>query len=168
MAVRNPNHRLVKIHRTYTVEETSSLFGIHRQTVRAWLKQGLPAIDTRRPALILGNELVAFLKRRRTKNRRPCGAGEIYCVRCRLPRRPAGDMAQYKERTATLGDLVGTCPECRCLMYRRVNVARLEEVRGKLAVSVAKGRRHIDETSGPSVNPNFRGEATTDGDAQPC
>ena len=33
MAKRHPNHRQVKIHRNYTVEEIASLFGIHKNTV---------------------------------------------------------------------------------------------------------------------------------------
>ena len=31
--MRHPNHRLVKTHRTYTVEEIASLFHVHRNTV---------------------------------------------------------------------------------------------------------------------------------------
>ena len=42
MAKRHPNHRQVKIHHNYTVEEIASLFGIHKNTVREWIKAGLP------------------------------------------------------------------------------------------------------------------------------
>jgi hypothetical protein len=34
MKKRHPNYRKVKIHRSYTVEETASLFGNHKNTVR--------------------------------------------------------------------------------------------------------------------------------------
>ena len=74
---RHPNPRLVKIHRNYTVEEIASLFGVHRNTVRQWIKQGLPTSDQKRPFLILGRGLVAFLQARRKKNRRTCQPGEI-------------------------------------------------------------------------------------------
>ena len=37
MGTRHPNPRLAKIHRNYTVEDVSSLFGIHRNTVREWV-----------------------------------------------------------------------------------------------------------------------------------
>jgi Helix-turn-helix domain len=58
MGVRHPNPRLVKVHRNYSVEEVARLFGLHKNTVRNWLKLGLAAIDDRRPMLILGRELL--------------------------------------------------------------------------------------------------------------
>lgn len=120
MGQRNVNHRLVKTRRTYTIEEVARLFGIHRNTARAWLKSGLPTIDKARPALIAGSELVDFLLKRRRESKRPCAAGELYCLRCRVPRRPAGGEAHYLPVTATTGNLAGICPECSLRMFRRV------------------------------------------------
>jgi Helix-turn-helix domain len=48
---RHPNPRLVKIHRSYTVEEVARILQKHKNTVRAWIKQGLRPIDGRRPIL---------------------------------------------------------------------------------------------------------------------
>ena len=103
MTKRHPNPRLAKIHRNYTVDEVASLFRNHRNTVREWVKRGLPTSDNKRPMLILGRDLSAFLQARRAKNKRPCQPGEIYCVRCRAPKAPAGDMADYQPVTGTLG-----------------------------------------------------------------
>lgn len=136
---RHPNHRLVKIHRNYTVEEVASLFRVHRNTVREWVKRGLPTTDHKRPILILGRDLAGFLQARRLKNRRPCQPGEIYCVRCRFPRNPAGDMAEFHALTAALGNLIGICPCCESMMYRRVNLAKLEQIRGKLDITPPQG-----------------------------
>ncbi len=100
MSKRHPNPRLAKIHRNYTVDEVAHLFGVHRNTVREWVKRGLPTTDGKRPMLILGCDLVAFLGARRAKNKRTCQPGEIYCVRCRAPKAPAviGSCAQGRER----------------------------------------------------------------------
>lgn len=158
MRKRRPNHRLVKIHRTYTVEEVAKLFGIHRNTVREWIKRGLPLIDHKRPMVILGRDLSAFLQARRVKNKRPCQPGEIYCVRCRAPQSPAGDMADYQPISVTLGDLIGICPNCDSMMHRRVNLNKLEQDRGNLEITIPEALPHIDESPQPSVNCDFRRE----------
>lgn len=140
---RRPNPHLAKIHRSYTVEEVASLYGVHRNTVREWVRRGLPTSDDRRPMLILGHDLAAFLQVRRSKNRQPCQPGEIYCVRCRVPRAPAGDMADYEVVTEKLGNLVAICSACETLMYRRVSLAGLAQVRGKLDITMPQAMPHI-------------------------
>ena len=155
MRKRRPNHRLVKIHRSYTVEEVARLFGTHKNTVRAWLKAGLPACDGKRPTLILGRELAAYLKVRREKNKRPCQPGEIYCVRCRAPKQPAGDMAEYEPVTEKFGSLKGICPDCEGMIFLRASLAKLAQIRGKLDIAIAEARRQVNESQTPTVNSDF-------------
>lgn len=153
---RRPNPRLVKIHRSYTVEEIAKLFDIHKNTVRAWIKQGLPLCDEKRPALILGRELVAFLQARRTKNKRACHPGEIYCVRCRSPKKPAADMVEYRADTEKVGNLIALCPDCNSLMYRRASLAKLKHVMGQMSITFTQALPHIGESNQPTVNSDLR------------
>ena len=48
MPATRPNPRLAKIHRSYTVDEIATLYGVHRNTVRAWIARGLATVDQRR------------------------------------------------------------------------------------------------------------------------
>lgn len=144
---RHLNHRLAKLHVTYTVEEVARRWDIHRNTVRQWIKQGLPTIDRKRPLLVHGWDLAEFLKARRQRNRKQCGPGEIYCVCCRAPRLPAGGMADYVPLTPAQGNLTGICPRCDCLMYRRVALARLDAARGNLDVRLKNALPHIGEST---------------------
>ena len=155
MRKRRPNYRLVKIHRSYTVEEVAHLFGTHKNTVRAWVKAGLPTCDDKRPSLILGRELAGFLKARHTKNKRPCQPGEIYCVRCRAAKRPAGEMADYLPITATLGNLTGICPDCEGMIFRRASLPKLAQIRGNLEITFAEAQRQVSESIQPTVNSDF-------------
>lgn len=155
MGSRRYNPRLAKIHLNYTVEEVASLYGIHRHTVRNWITAGLPALKEQRPLLILGVDLLAFLHARRTKNKRTCRPGEIYCVRCRTPKRPADKMADYQPTTEKLGALIGICPDCGKLMYRRASFAKLDQIRGDLEVKITQAQSHINESHQPSVNCDF-------------
>ena len=156
MRKRHPNPRLAKIHRNYTVEEIANLFGVHKNSVRNWVKGGLPTSDDRRPMLILGRDLVAFLHARRVKNKRPCQPGEIYCMRCRAAQRPAGDMAEYQPITSTSGNLIAICPCCDSMMYRRVNLAKLVQVGANLDITMPQALPHIGESTKPCVNSDLK------------
>ena len=154
----HPNHRLVKIHRTYTAGEIGDLFGIHKNTVRTWLKGGLPICDGKRPMLILGHDLAEFLRARRARKKQPCQAGEIYCVRCRAPKCPAGDMADYLPVTETIGNLMAICPDCNCIIYRRVNLFKMGLVQGKIDITFPQALRRLVESNQPTLNSDLRQE----------
>ena len=156
MGKRHPNHRLVKIHRSYTVEEIAKLFGMHKNTVRRWIKDGLAIIDDKRPMLILGHVLVEFLQARRAKNKQTCKPGELYCVRCRVPKFPAEDMAEFSPITEKVGNLIAICPDCNAIMNRRVSIAKLDQVCGKIDIEFPKAQQHIVESAKPTVNSDLR------------
>ena len=152
MTSRRCNPRLVKIHRSYTVEEVAKLFGMHKNSVRAWIKRGLPTSDNRRPTLILGRDLATFLQAQRTKNKRACKPGEMYCVRCRLPKKPAGDMVEYQPITEKIGNLIALCPDCNAIMNRRICLARLPQIRGQMEITFPQALPHISESNHATVN----------------
>jgi len=156
MGKRYPNPRRVKIHRNYTVEEVTELLGIHKNTVRQWIKQGLPTIDDKRPMIILGKDLFDFLQARRVKNKRPCKPGEMYCLRCRVPKPPALNMAEYQPRTEKLGNLYGICPDCGTGMNRNVNPSKLNQIRGQMDITLPQGVQRIVDSEHPPVNSDFR------------
>ncbi len=153
---RLPNPRRVKIHRNYTFGEAADLLGVHKNTVRDWVRRGLPALTEQRPFLILGCDLSAYLTSRRRANKQPCGPAEIYCVRCRLPRRPAGDMVEFQPMTPTNGNLVGICPACDGWMFRRVSKSKLLQVVADLELQFAEAEQHIGENASASVNSDFK------------
>jgi len=149
---RHPNPRLVKIHRNYSVEEIARLFGLHKNTIRNWLKQELAAIDDHRPMLILGKELSRFLQERRQRGKQSCGPGRIYCIACREPKVPAGNMADCIATSLSAGNLCGICPDCDRLMYRRVNLSKIDAVRGDLEITFKQPQPRIRQRDVLSVN----------------
>jgi len=167
MKKRHLNHHLVKIHRSYIVEEIANLFGIHKNTVRNWIKGGLVTIDDKRPMLIHGRSLVTFLQARRTKNKHTCKPGELYCMRCRVPKFPAGDMAEYTSITEKVGNLIAICPDCHSIMNQRVSLARIEKICGNMDITFPKALRHIVESTSPTVNSDLKQGASDHEKEQP-
>lgn len=158
MKKRRYNPNLAKMHRNYTVEEVASLYGVFKGTVRNWIKAGLPVLDDKRPMLILGSDLAAFHQAKRTKNKQKCLPGEMYCVRCRAPKSPALGMADYKPVTGTMGNLIAICPDCNSIMNRRASLAKLEQVRGEMDITMPQALQRIVDSNQPSVNSDLKQE----------
>ncbi len=146
------NPRLAKQHRTYTVDEIARLFGLHKQTVRGWLKAGLQPIDNKRPLLVRGDVLAEFLAKRREARRVRCPPGTLYCAPCRAARRPLDGKVECVGVSPVAGNLRGVCPTCGRLMHRRVNLSRLAASLGDLTLTNAVAALHLSERPDPSVN----------------
>jgi len=135
MTKRKANPRLVKIHRSYTVDEAARKLDVHKNTVRHWLKGGLQPIDARRPILIHGLTLKRFLEERRKRDKRRCGVGELYCMRCRAPRAPAGDTVELHDPKGRSLNLRGQCQQCGTVIHKRVSRSLLPRLKETLKVA---------------------------------
>ena len=120
MPARRVDPRRIKLHRPYAVDEAARALGVHPNTVRHWIAQGLPALASKRPTLILGHELRAFLDNRRKEAARPCSPGTLFCLKCRVPSRPALGMVDFIAHSATGGNLKALCQVCGTVMHQRV------------------------------------------------
>jgi hypothetical protein len=146
----NPN--LAKLHRSYAVDEIARLYGVHRHTVRAWCKAGLPLLDGHRPALIQGQALRAFLQDRRNRAKRPCAPGTLYCCKCRAPRGPAAGSAVFETHATRAGTLRAFCGVCGTRMFRRAQWADLGTIMPQLTVRIVEAPLHIAERTFPFLN----------------
>jgi hypothetical protein len=147
MGTRHPNYRRVKIHRSYTIAEAAGCCEVHRNTVRHWIKHGLLTLNDGKPILIHGRELAGFLMVRRANSKRPCQPGELYCLRCRAPKNPALNKAEYQPITATTGNLTARCADCGTRMNRRASWATLEQIRGQMEITMPQAPLRIVKTA---------------------
>lgn len=160
MANRRHNPRLAKTHHCFTIRETAVLYGVHVNTVRQWLANGLQPIEPKRPILIHGAALNRFHAERRAARRKKCGPGELYCLVCQHPRRPAGDMADFTPITALVGTVTGICPVCDRFISQRVNARRLARFEAEMEVGRRPRPEPITDSSDPSLNCDFGDERT--------
>jgi excisionase family DNA binding protein len=143
--------RRAKIHRSYTIAEAAVLFGVHRNTVRNWIRNGLETVRLGRQVLILGDVLRAHLAKRRSERRIKCPPGAMYCLKCRNPQRPPDGLVEAIQTATTTLNLRGLCPTCGSLMHRRANPAQLVEI-GFGCVLPTQPHRHLVDKPDPSPN----------------
>jgi excisionase family DNA binding protein len=156
---RRPDWRRIKTLRSYTIDEAASALQVHRNAVRHWIKKcALPVMTDRRPHLIHGADLVAFLKHRREARRRKCEPGQLFCLKCRQPQTPAAGMVDYQPVSTARGILVGMCPLCEALMRSFVSPARLPALAAEFGLQIAHPQESLTDTAIPSLNCQSRDE----------
>ncbi len=102
----------IKSHRTYKIEELAECVGVTPQTVRKWIKEGLPAITDRRPFLIIGYLAKAFLKDRKLARKVKRAESDFYCVSCKQPRNAALGFTEIHVMANGRRALKGFCEAC--------------------------------------------------------
>lgn len=150
MANYNPN--LAKINRSYNFEELAAVFGVHKNTVSAWVKNGLPCLNEMRPFLILGADARTYLKNQRGSKKQKCQPDEFFCMRCKAPTQPAEGFVEYLPLTLTKGRLTGFCGRCECVVNKFVSYAGLERYSKLFELTISKGLEHINDTDNPLLN----------------
>jgi len=154
------NHRRIKRHRNYTVDEAARTLGVAKGTVRRWIKTGLPVLAEQQPTLILGGDLIDFLVAR-TPPKRRCALHECFCFSCKEPQAPAFDTVEYHSLSATSGNLRALCCVCATVMHKRLSVSRLDALKQILEVTIVEGQRPLSEIDDPCVNDHLDKELET-------
>ena len=149
----NPNK--TKIHRSYTFEEVANLYGVHKNTVSRWIKDGLPCLKERRPYLILGTDLKSFLQNRYKARKHKCGIDEMFCVSCRKPAKPALNFVEYVPFSESKGRLVGLCCDCGSITNKFVGLDWLVANPTIFDVSLPKALEHIRDPGKATSNSDF-------------
>lgn len=138
----------------YDAGEIAKLFGIHPNTVRHWLKDGLKAIDDRRPILIHGATLKAFISEKQQAKRQKCAPGEFFCFRCRAPRKPWGNVADASWHTDKIAKLTGLCSVCETTMHRTIRRADLPKFAALIDIPPMASER-LRDSPNASANSDF-------------
>jgi len=153
MANYNPN--LVKINRNYTFEELAVVIGVHKNTVSAWVKNGLPCLKERRPFLILGEDARTYLQGQRREKKQRCKPNELYFMPCKTPTRPDENYVAYLPLSATKGRLTGFCCRCECVVNKFAHSDSLERVSVLFDLSKPKALERINDSDNPLLNSDF-------------
>lgn len=158
---RTYNTRLIRLGLSYSVQEIAELFGLHKNAVLRWIRDGLPTTDQRKPYLIHGAELAAYLKRRQGGRKHKCRPDEFFCCKCRVPRRAWENLADMEIRNETKLALSAVCATCGTSMHRMGSVKKMPEYQKIFSIQTIKDQR-ITDCPSPSVMRDMRKDAGHD------
>jgi hypothetical protein len=158
------NLRLIRRDLSYSIPEIAELYHLHPNAIRRWIKDGLVFIDTQKPYLVHASDLIAYLGRRQQKRKRGCASGEMFCCRCRAPRRPATGAVTVEQVNARQIMVRGACELCGAKMNRGGLLQRLGILEQEFTVTRLSLR--LDEPTAPLVECDLAQE-TGDGRLQP-
>lgn len=147
----------VRQNANYTIQDISSLLGVHKHTVREWLRKGLPKIDDQKPFLIHGRELKNFLQSRRKARRRKCSLDEFYCLRCRAPRHAMGRLADVVQRNEKSLMVSALCEICSTPIHKIQSLKNLPKLFQVFDISKQHQKR-LSECLPLSLNCDFMEE----------
>ena len=106
-------------------------------------KEGLPVIKDKKPWLIVGSILKKFLEDRNTARKHPLRFGEFFCVGCKQPRPPAGEMTEYQTSSTGSPLMSAICPLCEKMMKLRVSVSSLKTWECSFEVKITSIDRNV-------------------------
>lgn len=117
--------RKIKKHRLYGYDEAGDALGVTPQTVRSWRSLGLEVITAGTPHYILGAELIRYIEDKQTKKSVKMALDQMYCLKCKAPRKPLWGMCDYVPSSDTRGRLTGLCGACEGGLQRFVGASDL-------------------------------------------
>lgn len=120
--------RGVKKLRAHTYGEAARAVGVSKRTVQDWVrKHGLHAHVEWRPHLIIGEDLITFLRKRAVERKVPLSLSQFYCFKCRASRDPALGMVDCDLSQPGAAALTALCAVCETTVKKRVPRRRLPE-----------------------------------------
>ena len=129
------NRSGISKHMPYTIKELTGLLHKTEKTLERWMSAGLPIVPGgKRPILILGDDLIEFLKNKDAKNKLKLKRNEFLCMKCKGPRRAKrGSIKFLSDRKE------GECCVCN----------------GRMSKLIKSRRNLLSDTDSPDINVGF-------------
>lgn len=130
--------RKIKKHRLYSYEEAGGALGVTPHTVRAWRASGLVVMAATTPHYILGAELIRYIEDKQARKTIKMALDQMYCLKCKMARKPLWAMVDYLPINDTRGRLTGLCEVCEGDLQRFVGKGDLSRF-GQIYEITTKG-----------------------------
>ena len=130
---KHPRLNRIKSLHSYTINEAAEVSGVSPRTIRNWAANGLRLMQDDRPALVRGDDLIAFIKGQRQQRKQSLALDRFFCLRCRAPSAAAGGLAECTQHGARF-TLIAICEVCETILRKPVARADLPKLWGVLDI----------------------------------
>lgn len=120
----------------YDIEEICSLYKdceLHPQTVRQWIKNGLPVIDSGKPALVYGSRLTQYLGKLNQSHKCKTAFYEMFCMKCKDAKTPSQRRITLHQDNKSV-KAKGRCPVCKTIMNKNYKMDDIPRLRSAFRV----------------------------------
>jgi len=123
-AKRKLNTRRIKTKSSYYVHELAKAIDVCPNTIHNMIKAGLPVIEGSYPYLIMGEEAIAFIKKRQEKSKAIPQPDEIYCMGsgCRKKTKIKNREVTLEITAPKIGKFKGICEVCGSKTSRLISL----------------------------------------------
>ena len=115
------NPMAVRANVTYDVFEAADALRVKPATIRNWIKDGMEAMTSQKPFLILGAAIREYLRAKYKSAKRPLGPDQLYCASCNNGRVPIPLTVTQSAVSAKTDLLQGLCGTCGCKSTRMIS-----------------------------------------------
>lgn len=135
---KQPRLNRIKSLHPYTINEAAEVSGVSPRTIRNWAANGLRLMQDDRPALVRGDDLIAYIKGQRKQRKQSLPLDRFYCLRCRAPRATAGGLAECVQHGGRF-TLFAICEVCETILRKPVSRTDLPKLRRELDIVEGAG-----------------------------
>ncbi|ANT60967.1 hypothetical protein AYJ57_11700 [Salipiger sp. CCB-MM3] len=124
------SYRNIRLHEAmvYSVADSQSVFGVHRNTISNWVRDGLKPSDDSLPQLFRGVELKRFHAERAARTRRNLRLGEFKCVACGNAIFPELTTLALTRQEGRATHAHATCCDCGAVLLKLLGATECDKV----------------------------------------
>ncbi len=128
---RKPDLRRIRPSKTYTLPAIAKALDRDIATVRSWVREGLPLLSDQNPVLVFGSDLKDWLQFKQKARKRKCQLGELFCFKCKQPRKPLPGSVVIIPRNEKTVSIKGQCSVCGTKMNQVGSMSKMVELENR-------------------------------------
>jgi hypothetical protein len=137
----------ISYYKCYSVAEVGLQIKRSEKIIFAFIKDGLKTIDDKKPFLIRGYDLIAYLRKINERKKCPTEIYEMYCPKCREARTPKAKEITIEPDFGIKAK--GICPVCKITMNKNYKIDSLSDLKRIFHIV---DKLCISDSDNPAVN----------------